>query len=175
MKKGMRSVYTAVVIALYTAAVLVQFAAAHADLAESHPLNGALLEESPQRVWARFTQELESVGSTIQVVDGNGRSVDKGNGGLDLHDPDHKTVAVSLPPTLPDGSYTANWQVVSAEDGDETTGVFAFNVGKESNSNQSEISPDNKVLIGWIISAGLIILILAGVFILQFGRPQMNM
>jgi methionine-rich copper-binding protein CopC len=104
---------------------------AHAELLESDPAAGTDVKQSPERVIARFSDELQPAGSNLTVVDGQGRQVSTGTGGVDLNDPDHTSMIVVLPPGLRPGTYTARWIAVSDRDGHqghETRGSFTFTV-----------------------------------------------
>jgi methionine-rich copper-binding protein CopC len=121
-----------VVLALILLSSVMQIAisSAHSLLVKSSPEHGAELAQSPQQVTAWFSQELDSKLSTLQVFDADGRQVDNGDGGVDLYDPDHASLIVTLPPGLPNGIYVARWSVVSIEDGDASEGEFTFGVGE---------------------------------------------
>lgn len=93
------------------------------------PGNGAVMKAPPAQVVVRFKVELHTAGSRLQVFDGVGRQVDRGNGGVDLHDPDHASLRVSLP-SLPDGKYTVRWRAVVLEDRDVVDGALSFTVSK---------------------------------------------
>ena len=97
------------------------------ELLKSTPANGEFLNESPSEVVAWFSEELISGESRLSVVNNQGVQVDNGDGGIDLNDPDHASMIVTLPP-LPDGSYAVQWHVTLL-DGDETEGAFTFAVG----------------------------------------------
>ncbi len=102
-------------------------AVAHAVLVSSDPGDLAVLEEPPAAVTLRFSEVPEPGFSSVQVLDGTGRSfaagrLEPGSGGAD-------TVRQALRP-LPKGVYTVNWRVVSRVDGHLTTGSFAFGVGE---------------------------------------------
>lgn len=131
VKRYARVGLMALAMALLASALVVVLAAAHALLVRSDPDDGAVLARSPERVTAWYSQELATGMSTIQVFDAEGRQVDIGDGGVDLNDPDHASMVVSLPVPLPDGTYTVRWTAVSAEDGDPTQGEFTFSVGQE--------------------------------------------
>ena len=98
------------------------------DILKSTPANGDVLSESPAEVTAWFSEELISGESTIMVVNSQGSQVDNGDGGVNLNDPDHASMIVTLPP-LPDGSYTVQWHAVLL-DGDATDGSYAFAIGE---------------------------------------------
>ncbi len=99
-----------------------------AAIVKSIPANGEVLAESPPKVTAWFEEELVSSESTLSVFDTTGTQVDNGDGGVDLNDPDHASMIVTLPP-LPDGAYTVQWRAALL-DGDATNGAFSFAVGE---------------------------------------------
>lgn len=129
---------------------------AHSRLVQSEPANGQALEQSPDKVVAWFSEELDSGASEMQVFNAQGRQVDNGDGGVDLNDLDHLSMIATLPSELPESTYTVHWVAASAEDGDVVEGDFAFNVGLAS----SPSSPSGSVLTLWPL-IGLIVVILA--------------
>ncbi len=140
-------------------------AAAHGLLVKSEPQDGAVLGQLPERVIAWFSQELDTGLSALQLVDAAGRQVDNGDGGVDLNDPAHAALIVTLPPSLPAGVYTAHWTAVSADDGDTTEGEFSFSVGEEvttSRISTAETTPTDGSdwPLGWIaVSLGILFLL----------------
>lgn len=148
--------------------------AAHgAVMLKSVPANGEVLDESPAEVIAWFEEELVSGESRITVFDTQGSQVDNGDGGVDLNDPDHASLIVSLPP-LQDGSYTVQWHVVLL-DGDATDGAFAFAVGEGQSvvqpavpaaaPEENQAGPSPSVLVA--IGAFLLVLLLVGGLMLR--------
>jgi methionine-rich copper-binding protein CopC len=105
----------------------VYIAAAHSEVVESNPADGASLDQPPEQVSLTFTEELDTSGSNLAVFDQNGQQVSYG--GLDLNDLDHTRMVVSLPASLANGAYTVRWTAVSADDGDATNGEIRFSVG----------------------------------------------
>jgi copper transport protein len=148
--------------------------AAHAELAESNPPNGTLLEEPPEEVTLTFTQELDTAGSNVAVFDQDGQQVDQGNGGVDLNDLDHKRMAVSLPASLADGTYTVRWTAMSAEDGDTTDGAISFTVGTGENVAAGEASQEDTGgnSLSPLFLAGLIVVILLFAAAFYFSRKR---
>ncbi|HYU18623.1 MAG TPA: copper resistance CopC family protein [Chloroflexota bacterium] len=112
-------------IGLFTQNVATTFA--HARYDHSDPPAGSMVDGAPFVLKAWFTQEMMSR-SSLMVVDETGTQVDLGDGRVDLDDPDRKVMLVSLP-GLPTGVYTVKWMTISAEDGDDADGTFAFGVG----------------------------------------------
>ncbi|MDH6245956.1 copper resistance protein CopC [Mycobacterium sp. OTB74] len=102
---------------------------AHAVLVASDPVDGSNLPVSPARVTLTFDEPVRMVPGAVQVVSGNGAHVDLGahlqSGGA--------VVELTLPPSLPRGSYTAMWRLISA-DGHEVAGSVNFGVGQDPNA-----------------------------------------
>ena len=101
-------------------------AQAHAGLESSDPADGATLQTAPAQVTASFTEPPDPELSSITVVNAAGQEV---QAGVVQRGAAPRSLAVSLPPDLPDGVYTVSWVVVSEADGHQTTGAFAFGVG----------------------------------------------
>ncbi len=102
-------------------------ATAHAVLVSSDPGDLAVLEQPPAAVTLRFSEVPEPGFSSVQVLDGTGRSFAAGR--LEPAPGSGDTVRQDLQP-LPRGVYTVSWRVVSRVDGHLTTGSFAFGVGE---------------------------------------------
>jgi copper resistance protein C len=120
------------VSALLLLALLLAFSAGVASahettVVQSEPADGATVAASPSQVTAKFSEELDTQGSTMVVLDGSGRQVSDGPGKVDLDDPDHATMIATLPSPLVDGKYTVNWHAVLT-DGDASDGSFTFTV-----------------------------------------------
>ena len=121
------------VVTLVCAALPVLFLAvvalAHRSdiLLKSEPAAGAVVQQSPAQVVAWFSTELATDTSRLQVFAADKRQVDKGNGGVDLDDPDHASLIVRLP-ALPAGTYTVHWRAAVVEDSDIVEGRFTFTV-----------------------------------------------
>jgi copper resistance protein C len=101
-------------ISFYPAAILF-FAAqsqawAHAFLDHADPKVGSTLTNAPIEVKIWFTQSVEPVFSSVIVQDDKGKEVDKKNMRQDDKD---KTLLIVSVPSLPDGTYTVVWHVVS--------------------------------------------------------------
>lgn len=147
-----------VLVALFI--FLVPAVAAHAYLAESFPRNGEILSGSPIEVRTVFTQELVSGESRLTVLDEDGNRVDNRDGGLDLFDPDHQSMIVTLPADLPDGPYVVEWVVLSAEDDDTTEGAFVFGIGTDA---LAPVTADKSAgsEVGWWVGGSIAALIVA--------------
>src|SRR5687768_4192452 len=90
-------VATMVVAALLLPATV----AAHAELLETTPADGATVEGTPTEISATFSEALESDGSTLELRDGAGESLATGD--LDPDDPARLLIADV--PELAPGTY----------------------------------------------------------------------
>ena len=112
--------------ALVAASVLVLMggaAAAHANYVKSNPASDARLTKPPTDVRVTFSETPDARGSDVAVLDVNANRVDKHDVTLVSDEPN--TLRVSLG-TIGDGGYIVSWTTVSAVDGHETKGAFAF-------------------------------------------------
>jgi methionine-rich copper-binding protein CopC len=143
-------------------------AGAHALLVKSEPPAGEPQAQAPSRITAWYSQELETRTSSMRVFDAEGRQVDEGDGGVDLDDPDHASMVVTLPEQLPPGTYAVRWMAVSAEDGDPTEGEFSIAATSGEASSKTEPAPAAHLRLGgftWIVggtAAGLGVLLVSG-------------
>jgi hypothetical protein len=122
---------TAVIVAVIVTGILVSSGVvlAHAKLVRAVPAPGSVVKTALRVVRAVFNDELDPKGSTMTVVDGRGRRVDDGKGGVDLNDLDRKTMVATLRPIGP-GTYTVRWKVTSADDQYVASGSFRFTVAR---------------------------------------------
>jgi copper transport protein len=121
----------AIVLGLATIALWPAAAAAHANLASSDPADGAQLDAAPAEIALTFTETPDLAFSSVQVLDATGSAV--GVGDLAAAPGDARTVSAPITGSLPDGTYTVSWRVVSQEDGHTTAGAFAFGIGEPPN------------------------------------------
>ncbi len=98
-------------------------AAAHADLRNITPANGAQLDRPPTAVQLTFTESVNLVDGGIRLVDGVGATVPTSDPTVDGH-----TVNWPMPADLPEGAYVVTWRVVSS-DGHPISGASSFGVG----------------------------------------------
>lgn len=121
----MKRFLLAAALAIAGAAAGATSASAHANYVRSNPAADARLVRPPTEVRVAFSEPPDPKGSTIQVVDDTGRR-------WDLADTrasgEENGLVVGLKP-IGDGGYLVAWTTVSAVDGHETKGSFAFVVG----------------------------------------------
>lgn len=144
------------VLVLLATALWVAIVSAHGVvLVRSEPAAGSTVESPPEQVRAWFNEELDTDGSTLQVLDAEGRQVDNGDGGVDLYDPEHASMVVTLPPQLPAGDYTVRWYAVVAEDGDTAEGEFSFSIAASAQRGEQAAAPQPSVRVAPPRSSGL--------------------
>jgi len=117
-----------VLAALAAASVLVLMggaASAHANYVRSNPASDARLTKPPAEVRVTYSETPDARGSDVAVLDVDGKRVDKGD--VTLVTDEANTLRVSLG-EIGDGGYLVSWTTVSAVDGHETKGAFAFAV-----------------------------------------------
>ena len=104
--------------------------AAHAEPERAEPPIGGVVAAMPSVVAVVFDEELGATGSALAVFGPgpDGPRADRNDAALDLGDLERRRVTVSLSSNLGPGTYTVRWTTVSAADGDEASGEFAFTV-----------------------------------------------
>jgi hypothetical protein len=99
-------------------------AQAHAFLDHAEPKVGGTITNSPAEIKIWFTQNLEPAFSKVEVLDTQGKEVDKKDARVDGKN--KSLLIVSLLP-LAAGKYTVIWHVVSV-DTHKTQGRFEFTI-----------------------------------------------
>ena len=118
-----RRVALSATLAVLFALLFASPAAAHAELVNMTPPNGAQLATPPTEVQMTFTESVNLVEDGIHLVDQLGATVP-------TPDPtvEGNTVTWPMPADLPDGPYIVTWRVVSS-DGHPISGASSFGVG----------------------------------------------
>ena len=141
-------------------------ALAHANYVKSVPDADARLPSAPTEVRVTFSESPEPKLSELRVLDVKGARVDK----ADLTRIDSTTLKVGLQ-SIGDGGYTVVWRTVSAVDGHETRGSFAFAIGNGQLPSLPDLPtspPPNPIeILGRILSYAGVALLLGVPF---FGR-----
>ena len=118
-------------------------ALAHATVESTSPSRGAALAKEPERVVFRFSESVETQFGAVRVFDARGRRVDRGA----TSQPTAASAAVRLRPGLPDGAYTATYNIVSA-DSHPVSGGFSFTIGEPAESGGGGGHPDRRHRVG---------------------------
>jgi copper transport protein len=115
-----------ILAALAAASVLLVLggaAAGHANYVRSNPADGAQLTRPPTEVRVTLSEPPEARGSDVAVLDASGNRLDRRD--VTLVSDEANTLRVSLG-TIGDGGFIVTWTALSAVDGHETKGAFAF-------------------------------------------------
>ena len=127
----MRRSRAALVALLVLAAALIGAPAAfaHARLVGTSPETGSTVKKQPAEVIFKFDQPVGGDEGAVRVYDAAGEQVDNG----DVEHPGGKQswLGVGLQASLPDGTYTATYRVISA-DTHIVYGGLVFNLGHAS-------------------------------------------
>jgi copper transport protein len=120
-------------------------AAAHAVLLRTDPSPQTTVKAPPDAVRLRFSEPVEVAFGAVRVFDVDGKRVDKGK--ITTDDGRREVV---VPASLPGGTYTVTWRVVST-DGHAVHGGFQFYVGAPSTISAVAIEGDTGAgrLVGW--------------------------
>lgn len=117
---------TASLTAVLALGLLPASALAHAVLERTTPERGAALDAPPERIELHFNEPVEAALGSLRIYDSAGEELDTGS----LVRPGGRAdaLAVDLPDSLADGTYTATYRVISA-DSHPVAGGFVFIVG----------------------------------------------
>ncbi|HEX3721145.1 MAG TPA: copper resistance protein CopC, partial [Nitrolancea sp.] len=103
---------------------------AHAFLDTSNPTANAVVATSPSEIKMEFTERIVPSASSAQLY--NADAVKVATPASHIGATAYELI-LPLPPNLPKGTYTVQWQNVSADDGHPNNGYFAFTIGTQSN------------------------------------------
>ena len=112
-------------LAIASAAAGATITDAHSNYVRSNPAADARLVKAPTEIRIAFSEPPDPKGSDIQVLDTKGTRWDLGT---TTASDEPNGLKVGLKP-VGDGGYTVAWTTVSAVDGHETKGSFAFVIG----------------------------------------------
>ncbi len=107
-------------------------AAAHGYIIRVIPASGAVLERSPARLQAWFSENLEPRFSTLSLADDKGNPIELVESGVSPGNPAQLTARLGAP--LPDGAYTMSMRVAFASDGHVFNERIVFWVGHKSDA-----------------------------------------
>lgn len=128
--RKMKRIMLVAILAMALSLSVLQVALAHAKIDHCTPATGATVVQAPAQVVCVMSEEIDTKLSTMSVWDANGNQVDKQDAHVDLNDPDHKTLIVSLDAAkITNGILTVKYHTVTPDDGGITDGTFQFVVG----------------------------------------------
>ncbi|MDE2571158.1 MAG: copper resistance protein CopC/CopD [bacterium] len=99
---------------------------AHAFAVETYPQAGQRLTATPHVLWLQFSEAVVPDATRAWMTGAAGEAVHLGDATFGRHD---TQLRVGLP-LLDAGVYHVEWRAVSADDGHESAGVYAFAVGQ---------------------------------------------
>jgi copper resistance protein C len=98
---------------------------AHARLVETYPADEDTLAEPPEQVQLLYNEPVEAAFDPIEVYDPEGDRVNEDD--VREASDNRRLLIVDLVEGLPEGSYTVEWRVTSA-DGHPVSGEYGFDV-----------------------------------------------
>ena len=119
----------ALACALLLLLVLPGTALGHAELVETSPQDGAVLDETPAEVTATFSEPIVVESSAITLRTASGEAVAEGT----ASGREPEILRVAPPPTLAPGAYEVRW-VAASDDGHIERGSFTFTIAAPSPS-----------------------------------------
>src|ERR1700687_4581710 len=122
-----RSWLVGVGLVLLVGVILPGRGTAHAVVLRPSPPGWQTLDRAPEQVQLLFSEPIDVAFSSLRVVDGAGRTVDRGDTHVALSN-DHELV-VSLNPGLANGVYSVYWRSLSKIDVHPVHGQYALYVG----------------------------------------------
>lgn len=172
---------TAALAVLVLLGVAATPALAHSFLATTRPAQGERLAGPPREVALQLSEPVEPDSAKVQVTDGQGQPVEVGR--LEF---DSGGAVVNVPLVSPDeGLYRVSWHVVSAVDGHESAGEFAFAVGDQAAldgvASNATAGRSTSVLVtaatwvllaGWAVAFGAAVLGFRATGMAFPGRPR---
>jgi methionine-rich copper-binding protein CopC len=117
--------FSAAVITMIAASLLVTNAYAHAERKSAEPAAGAVTTTPPQQIKMTFNENVISQFSGIEVKDQTGRVVATGKATIDPAN--RKLLVVPVNEPLPPGEYKVEWHA-AGEDTHRVKGSFSFSV-----------------------------------------------
>jgi copper transport protein len=132
-------------------------ASAHAELIDTDPAEGSVLEAAPDVVRLTFNEPVRGVPDGVQVFDAEGEPIASSSHTSDTD------LLVTLDDDITDGTVVVAWRVVSV-DGHPIAGTLSFSVGAPSESVDAPVvgAPEDGVPVAlslsrWPAYAGLLL------------------
>lgn len=135
MNRATGRVLAAVVVITSVVVIMSSAASAHAVVVSSNPSDGQVVSVAPSEVVIRFSESVSADLGGLTVLDERGDRVDRGDASRGAT---NDVLRVGLKSGLSDGTYVANYRVVSA-DGHPVTGAILFGVGPGTSINDTAL------------------------------------
>lgn len=135
-------------------------ASAHAELIETDPAEGAVVERAPDTVTLTFNEPVRLTSQEIAVYDAAGEQVaaTSGANGTEV------TVGLSGAADLADGTYVVSWNVLSG-DGHPISGALTFSVGAPSASVTTAPGPQSSSAVVTVVRDVLTVITYVGLLL----------
>lgn len=135
-------------------------ASAHAELIETDPAEGAVVETAPDTVTLTFNEPVRLTSQEIAVYDATGEQVaaTSGANGTEV------TVGLSGAADLADGTYVVSWNVLSG-DGHPISGALTFSVGAPSASVTTAPGPQRSSAVVTVVRDVLTVITYVGLLL----------
>lgn len=131
MRRTARRALAVLGLAGFVLATTAAPAFAHAELLETTPTSGQVLQTAPKKVSLSFSEPVEAKLGGVRIYNSKSELLDAG----DIKKPKPNRIEVSLP-KLADGTYAITYRVVSA-DAHPIEGAFTFQVGNAGNATDA--------------------------------------
>ena len=130
--------------ALIAALALIEPAAAHAAYVSSTPAFAEVLDDGPESLELRFSQELfRRAGANTMRLERAADGASIGLGPIRIENADRAAMRADVLEPLEPGSYLVSWQNLSADDGDDDSGMYPFYVGR--GPSEAEEAADREI------------------------------
>ena len=130
--------------ALVAALAPIEPAAAHAAYASSTPAFAEVLDDGPESLELRFSQELfRRAGANTMQLERTSDGASIGLGTIRIENADRAAMRADVLETLEAGRYLVSWQNLSADDGDDDSGTYPFYVGR--GPSEAEEAADREI------------------------------
>jgi methionine-rich copper-binding protein CopC len=148
---GMKRILIVALGAALMALAAFGIVSAHAELDHCTPGVTSTVASAPGQIVCVYSEEIDTKRSTMSVWDAKGTEVDNKDAHVDLNDPDHKTLLVSLDTSkTPNGLYTVQWRTVTPDDNGLSYGAWQFVIGSAGGAPY----PPTQVLDGEVDAQG---------------------
>ena len=130
--------------ALAAALAPIELAAAHAAYASSTPAFAEVLDDGPESLELRFSQELfRRAGANTMRLERAADGASIGLGPVRIDNADRAAMRANVLETLEAGRYVVSWQNLSADDGDDDSGTYPFYIGR--GPSEAEEAADREI------------------------------
>lgn len=135
-------------------------AAAHAELVETDPAEGAVVDTAPETVTLTFNEPVRLTSQEIAVYDAGGAPVASTAGATGVE----VTVGLTDAAGLEDGTYVVSWNVLSG-DGHPISGALTFSVGAPSADVTAPPEPETSSAVVTVLRDAVTVASLVGLLV----------